>query len=111
MNLTAVYVQDGDQILAWIEEIPGVQSQGSTIEAARENLRDALHLMIKHYQAELLHELTTKQIVQREAFEPHPHSARSTAESLLESADGWVGDDFQECLDLVYSTRSDIGMK
>jgi hypothetical protein len=45
MNLTAVYVRDGAWIAAWIEEIPGVNTQGATLEEARANLRDALALM------------------------------------------------------------------
>ena len=47
MNLTAVYVRDGDWIAAWIEEIPGINTQGATLEEAQENLRDALALMLE----------------------------------------------------------------
>jgi predicted RNase H-like HicB family nuclease len=47
MPLTATYVQDGDWIVAWIEEIPGVATQGKTIEEARENLREALQLTLE----------------------------------------------------------------
>ncbi len=42
MNLTAVFAQDGPWIMAWIEEIPGVATQGATLEEARANLLDAL---------------------------------------------------------------------
>lgn len=42
MNLTAVFVQDGPWIVAWIEEIEGVATQGATLEEARVNLLDAL---------------------------------------------------------------------
>ena len=31
MNLTAVFVQDGEWIAAWIVEIPGVNTQGATM--------------------------------------------------------------------------------
>lgn len=42
-NLTAVYEQDGDWVMAYLEEIPGVNTQGRTREEARANLRDALN--------------------------------------------------------------------
>ncbi|MCF8232609.1 MAG: type II toxin-antitoxin system HicB family antitoxin [Bacteroidales bacterium] len=33
--------------LAYIEEIPGINSQGETIEEAKENLTDAINLMFE----------------------------------------------------------------
>jgi predicted RNase H-like HicB family nuclease len=42
-SLTAVYEQDGDWVMAYLEEIPGVNTQGRTREEARANLRDALN--------------------------------------------------------------------
>jgi len=41
-NYTAVVQQDGDWWIGWVEEIPGVNSQGRTREELLENLRDAL---------------------------------------------------------------------
>lgn len=52
MNLTAVYVQSGEWIAAWIEEMPGVNTQGRTLEEARANLRDALALMLEDLRAD-----------------------------------------------------------
>jgi predicted RNase H-like HicB family nuclease len=46
MKLTAAYKQVGDWWAAWIEEIPGVNTQGETLEEARENLRDALQMVL-----------------------------------------------------------------
>jgi predicted RNase H-like HicB family nuclease len=39
---TAVVQRDGDWWIGWIEEVPGVNSQGHTREELRENLRSAL---------------------------------------------------------------------
>lgn len=39
---TAVVKQDGVWWIGWIEEIPGVNSQGETREELLENLRSAL---------------------------------------------------------------------
>lgn len=45
MNLqhyTAVIKRDGDWWIGWVEEIPGVNSQGSTRGELMDNLRSAL---------------------------------------------------------------------
>lgn len=46
-EFTAVYQKHGRWTVAWIEEIPGVNTQGRTMREARENLREALELIIK----------------------------------------------------------------
>lgn len=39
---SAVVQKDGDVWIGWVEEVPGVNSQGQTREELLENLRDAL---------------------------------------------------------------------
>ncbi len=41
-NYTAVVQHDGEWWIGWVEEIPGVNSQGKTRDELLENLRDAL---------------------------------------------------------------------
>lgn len=41
-KFTAVIQQDGDWWIGWIEEVPGVNSQGKTREELLENLQSAL---------------------------------------------------------------------
>ena len=41
-NYTAVIQQDGEWWIGWVEEVPGVNSQGQTREELLDNLRDAL---------------------------------------------------------------------
>ena len=43
---TAVYKKTGKWFSAWIEEIPGVNTQGRTKKEAQENLKDALLLVL-----------------------------------------------------------------
>jgi len=45
-GLTAVFEQHGNDYIAYIEEIEGVNTQGATIEEARTNLLEALELII-----------------------------------------------------------------
>jgi predicted RNase H-like HicB family nuclease len=47
MKLTAAYKQVGDWWAASIEEIPGVHTQGATFEEARENLKNALQMVLE----------------------------------------------------------------
>lgn len=41
-NYTAVVQEDGEWWIGWVEEVPGVNSQGRTREELLDNLRDAL---------------------------------------------------------------------
>ncbi|MBI2452624.1 MAG: type II toxin-antitoxin system HicB family antitoxin [Parcubacteria group bacterium] len=46
-EFTAVYQKKGRWVVAWIEEIPGVNTQGRTFKEAKENLIDALRLIVE----------------------------------------------------------------
>ena len=53
-NYTAVVRRDGRWWIGWVEEIPGVNSQGKTREELLDNLRSALKEMIAMNRAEAL---------------------------------------------------------
>lgn len=46
MSLTAVFQEVDEGYIAFVEEIPGVNAQGRTLEEARENLQEALELVL-----------------------------------------------------------------
>lgn len=46
-QFTAVYKKSGKWYLGWVEEIPGVNTQGRTLKEAKENLREALLLILE----------------------------------------------------------------
>jgi len=46
---TAVFKKSGRWFVAWIEEIPGVNTQGRTLKEVRANLQDALALMLEEH--------------------------------------------------------------
>lgn len=48
MKLTAVYQKapEGGYV-AWVEELPGANTQGETIEEARGNLREAIEMALE----------------------------------------------------------------
>lgn len=46
-GLTAVYRKVREGYIAYVEEIPGVNTQGSTLKETKENLLDALKLVLE----------------------------------------------------------------
>ena len=46
-RFTAVYKKTGTWYSGWIEEIPGVNTQGKTLREVKENLREALLLVLE----------------------------------------------------------------
>jgi predicted RNase H-like HicB family nuclease len=47
MSFTAVFQKVAEGYIGFVEEVPGVNTQGSTLEEARENLREALQLVLE----------------------------------------------------------------
>jgi predicted RNase H-like HicB family nuclease len=46
-KFTAIYKKRGKWYLGWIEEIPGVNTQGKTLKETKENLKEALLLILE----------------------------------------------------------------
>lgn len=46
-EFTAIYQKHGKWVLAWIEEIPGVNTQGHTLKEAKENLKEAIQMVLE----------------------------------------------------------------
>ena len=44
---TGIYEKRGRWVVAYVEEIPGVNPQGRTLREARANLRDALRMVLE----------------------------------------------------------------
>ncbi len=68
MKLTAVYQQVPEGYIAFVEELPGANAQGETLEEARENLREAVSLVLEANR-ELSERSLAGQTVTREPFE------------------------------------------
>lgn len=67
MQLTAVYIVVPEGYIAFVEELPGANTQGDTLEEARENLREAVELVLEANR-ELAERSLAGQSVTREAF-------------------------------------------
>ncbi len=46
-EFTAIYQKRGKWTLGFVEEIPGVNTQGRTLKEAKENLKEALTLILE----------------------------------------------------------------
>ena len=46
-RFTAVYEHRGEWWIGYVEELPGANTQGRTLDEARENLREAVQLIIE----------------------------------------------------------------
>lgn len=56
-KFTAVFEQEGEWWIGYIEELPGANTQGRTLAEARKNLKEAVRLIIE----------TNRELVRREA--------------------------------------------
>jgi predicted RNase H-like HicB family nuclease len=65
-KFTGVFEQEGDWWIAYIEELPGVNTQGRTMEEARENLKDAVKLIITTNRELARKETAGKKVIREE---------------------------------------------
>ena len=47
MEFTAVFEKVPEGYIAFVEELPGANTQGATLEEVRENLREAIELVME----------------------------------------------------------------
>lgn len=71
MQLTAVYMAVPEGYVAFVEELPGANTQGDTLEEARENLREAVELVLEANR-EIAEQSLAGQSVTRESFSLSP---------------------------------------
>lgn len=68
MRLTAVLQQVPEGYIAFVEELPGTNTQGATVDEARENLREAV-VFVLEANRNLIEWSQVGQAVTREPFE------------------------------------------
>ncbi len=67
MQLTAVFVEVPEGYIAFVEELPGANTQGASLEEARENLKEAV-AMVFEANRELAEKSLVNQKVTKEPF-------------------------------------------
>jgi len=68
MKLTAVFMAVPEGYIGFVEELPGANTQGETLEEARENLREAVQ-MVLDANRELAAKAIAGHMVSREPFD------------------------------------------
>ncbi|MDI6860051.1 MAG: type II toxin-antitoxin system HicB family antitoxin [Methanocellales archaeon] len=63
---TAVFQKVDDWYIGYVEELPGANTQGKTLEKARENLREAVELILKSNRELAEKELAGKDVIREE---------------------------------------------
>ncbi len=71
MDFTAVYIEVPEGYIAFVEELPGANTQGATLQEAKDNLKEAVAMLL-----EANRELAEKQLVGKKVMkEPFLPSA------------------------------------
>ncbi len=68
MEMTAVFMACAEGYIGFIEELPGANTQGATLEEARKNLQEAVQMVLEANR-ELAQRTIGGQVVTREPFQ------------------------------------------
>ena len=67
-QFTAVFEKNDDWWIAYVEELPGANTQGATLEEARENLKDAVAMVLEANRELAEQVIAGKKVVKEELF-------------------------------------------
>ncbi len=65
-KFTAIFQQDQEWWIGYVEELPGANTQGHTLEEARENLKEAVQLIIEANRELARRETEGKNVIREE---------------------------------------------
>jgi predicted RNase H-like HicB family nuclease len=65
-NFTAVFEKIEDWYIGYVEELPGANTQGKTLEEARKNLKEAIELILESNRELTERDLAGKRVVKEE---------------------------------------------
>ncbi|NJN98490.1 MAG: type II toxin-antitoxin system HicB family antitoxin [Anaerolineales bacterium] len=65
-KFTAIFEQDGKWWIGYVEELPGANTQGHTLEETRENLKEAIQLIIETNRELARRETEGKNVIREE---------------------------------------------
>ena len=65
-KFTAVFDHEGDWWIGYVEELPGANTQGRTLDEARENLKEAIHLVLEANRELARRESVGREVVREE---------------------------------------------
>ena len=65
-KFTAVFEQEGEWWIGYVEELPGANTQGRTLEEARENLKEAVQLILAANRELVRRQIGGKNVIREE---------------------------------------------
>ncbi len=65
-TFTAIFEKVDDWYIGYVEELPGANTQGKTLKETRENLREAIELILVSNRELAEKELSSKQFIREE---------------------------------------------
>ncbi len=69
-RFTAVFEKAGEWWIGYVEELPGANTQGRTLEEVRENLKEAVQLIIEANRDLAQRESEGKEVIREELLVP-----------------------------------------
>jgi predicted RNase H-like HicB family nuclease len=63
VQFTAVFQQVPEGYIGWVEELPGANTQGATLDEARANLKEAVQLVLEANRALAEEELQGRTVI------------------------------------------------
>ncbi|RKY63143.1 MAG: type II toxin-antitoxin system HicB family antitoxin [Candidatus Latescibacterota bacterium] len=65
-KFTAIFEREGEWWIGYVEELPGANTQGRTLEEVRENLKEAVQLIIEANRELARRETEGKNVIREE---------------------------------------------
>lgn len=65
-KFTAIFEQEGDWWIGYVEELPGANAQGRTLNEVRENLKEAIQLIMESNRELVQLETEGKNVIREE---------------------------------------------
>ena len=66
MSFTAIYQKVPEGYIAFVEELPGANTQGQTLDEARANLKEAIKLVLETYKQLTEEEIAGIEVIREE---------------------------------------------
>jgi len=65
-KFTAIFEREDDWWIGYVEELPGANTQGRSLDEVRENLKEAVRLLIQSYRELVQRETEGKDVIREE---------------------------------------------
>jgi predicted RNase H-like HicB family nuclease len=62
-TFTAIFEQDGPWWIGYVEELPGANSQGATLDEVREHLKEAIQLILEENREQSRQQIAGRSVV------------------------------------------------